>query len=297
MSHHDAPSPALLPVLSRGKHRNPRKGACFMEFASLLAGERWSDHPACTHPLLAAVARHVNDHTSDAGRQRLAGLIPSVIGLTGDDLHIDARIALGSATMALPVVAADRQRVMAVSVLSCDRILAELDGRPADALEGPSRAALAKAPQAAQWAYQFTSGVRLSTKGFRRQAAPTMVGDAVEGIAQACVPDPDGMLRDLLVQAIDVCVAWLGRDRIAVGWSITTPSLTSGNVGDHLMSRVEEATSSDQGNTGPLHRRGRLADQVDAEGTLASADDASAACREANPQDWGTRQCGRRRVR
>ena len=121
MLSYDSQLPALLPMLSRGKHRNPRKGACFMEFASLLAGERWSDHPACTHPLLAAVARHVNDHTSDAGRQRLAGLIPSVIGLTGDDLHIDARIALGSATMALPVVAADRQRVMAVSVLSCDR--------------------------------------------------------------------------------------------------------------------------------------------------------------------------------
>jgi hypothetical protein len=29
------------------------------------------------------------------------------------------------------------------------------------------------------------------------------------------------MLRDLLVQAIDVCAAWAGRDRIAVGWSIT----------------------------------------------------------------------------
>jgi len=24
------------------------------------------------------------------------------------------------------------------------------------------------------------------------------------------VPDPDGMLRDLLVQAIDVCAAWIG---------------------------------------------------------------------------------------
>jgi hypothetical protein len=49
--------PDMLPVLSRGKHRNPRKGACFMELASYLAGERWSDHPACTHPLLASVAR------------------------------------------------------------------------------------------------------------------------------------------------------------------------------------------------------------------------------------------------
>jgi hypothetical protein len=108
--------PVVLPILSRGKHRNPRKGACFMEFASLLAGEPWSDHPACTHPLLAAMARHVNDHTSDAGRARLAELIPSVIGLTGEDLHLDAAIALGSARLALPVVAAERQGVLAVAV-------------------------------------------------------------------------------------------------------------------------------------------------------------------------------------
>jgi hypothetical protein len=127
MLRHDQPPP-LLPLLSRGKHRSPRKGACFMELASVLAGERWSDHPACTHPLLAALARHVNDYTSDAGRQRLAGLIPSVIGLTGDDLRIDARIALRSAIAALPVVSAERQRVMAVGVLACERVLAELDG-------------------------------------------------------------------------------------------------------------------------------------------------------------------------
>jgi hypothetical protein len=143
MLSHDDQLPALLPMLSRGKHRSPRKGACFMEFASLLAGERWSDHPACTHPLLAAVARHVNDYTTDAGRSRLAGLIPSVIGLTGDDLHIDAGIALRSARMALPVVAAERQRVMAVSVLACERVLAALDGRPVGSLQDQSRSALA----------------------------------------------------------------------------------------------------------------------------------------------------------
>jgi hypothetical protein len=212
MSYHDVQPPDLLPILSPGKHRNPRTGACFMELASLLAGERWSDHPACTHPLLAALARHVNDHTSDAARQRLTELIPSVLGLTGDDLHLDARIALRSATMALPVVAAGRQRVMAVSVLTCERVLADLDRRAPGALEEQSRLALAKVPHAADWAYRFTSGVRPSNKGFRRQAAPTIVQDAVEGIAQACVPDPDGMLRDLLVQAIEVCAAWVGRD-------------------------------------------------------------------------------------
>ena len=212
---YDGQLPALLPTLSRGKHRSPRKGACFMEFASLLAGERWSDHPACTHPLLAAVARHVNDFTSDAGRVRLAELIPSVIGLTGEDLHIDARIALGSARLALPVAAAERQRVLAVAVLSCERVLAELDGRPVGALEEPSRSALAQVPHAAGWAARFTRAApawALSAKRFRQQAAPTIVRNAAQGIAQACVPDPDGMLRDLLVQAIEACAAWVHRD-------------------------------------------------------------------------------------
>jgi hypothetical protein len=200
--------PALLPLLSRGKHRNPRKGACFMELASVLAGERWSDHPACTHPLLAALARHVNDNTSDAGRPRLAGLIPSVIGLTGDDPRIDARIALRAATTALPVVAADRQRVMAVGVLACERVLAELDGRPVGDLQEASRSALARAPHAWAWAERFAArGGRPSTRRFRQQAAPTIVRNAAQGIAEACVPDPDGMLRDLLVQAIDTCAA------------------------------------------------------------------------------------------
>jgi hypothetical protein len=131
MSGYDAHPPELIPILSRGKHRSPRKGACFMELASYLAGEPWSDHPACTHPLLAAVARDVNDYTSDAGRARLAGLIPSVIGLTGEDLHIDARITLLCARRALPVAAAERQQTMAVSVLACERVLADLDGRGA----------------------------------------------------------------------------------------------------------------------------------------------------------------------
>jgi hypothetical protein len=215
MSRYDPQLPALLPTLARGKHRSPRKGACFMEFASLLAGERWSDHPACTHPLLAAVARHVNDYTSDAGRSRLVELIPSVIGLTGEDLHIDARIALGSARLALPVAAAERQRVLAVAVLSCERVLAELDRRPLGELEEASRSALAQVPHAADWAVRFTSAAprsALSLQRFRQQAAPTIVRTAAQGIGLACVPDPDGMLRALLVGAIDACGAWTRRD-------------------------------------------------------------------------------------
>ena len=85
MSGYEAHPPELIPVLSRGKHRNPRRGGCFMEMASYLAGERWSDRPACTHPLLAAVARDVNDYTSDAGRSRLVGPITDGISPTSRD--------------------------------------------------------------------------------------------------------------------------------------------------------------------------------------------------------------------
>jgi len=235
LNHHDrqlpAPLPDSLPMLSPGKHRSPRHGACFMELASLLAGEHWSDHPACTHPLLADVARLVNDHTSDAGRPRLAELVPSVIGLTGTDPHIDAQLALRCATLALPVVAASRQRVLAVGVLACERVLAELDGRPSGSLHlhlrPQSRSALAQVPHATAWAKQFIAiyGARTPTsvKRFRRQTAPSIVGDAVAGIAQACVPDPDQLRHDLLVQAIDVCAAWAGHDPTAApSWAATT---------------------------------------------------------------------------
>src|ERR687894_2387366 len=133
MSSHDRPVPDLVPQLSRGKHRHPRKGACFMELASYLAGERWSDHPACTHPLLAAMARLVNDHTADAGRDRLGRLVPSVIGLTSDDPRVDVELTLRAATEALPVAAAERQRVLAVSGLAAERKLAPLEaGETAD---------------------------------------------------------------------------------------------------------------------------------------------------------------------
>ena len=203
-------TPELLPMLSRGKHRNPRKGACFMELASYLAGERWSDNPACTHSLLASVARLVNDHTSDHGRSRLAELIPSVIGLTGGDPHIDALIALRCSTIALPSAAAERQRVMAVSVLVCERVLAELDGRPADSLSAESRIALDAVPQAAEWAARFTSNVRPRLAAFRRHAAPHAVRCAVDGVAHALIPDPDAVLRTMLVESIDICTAWTG---------------------------------------------------------------------------------------
>ena len=101
-------SAVLMPVLSAGRHRSPRQGACFMEFASWLAGERWSDHPSCTNPALASLARLVNDCTSHRGRERLVELVPSVIGLVDDDPLIAVLVAVRAAGAAITVAATAR---------------------------------------------------------------------------------------------------------------------------------------------------------------------------------------------
>ncbi len=80
-----------------------------MELASLVAGEPWSDHPACVHPVLAAVARGVNDAVCEACRPRLGALVPRMIGTaargTPDErrayLDRSARITLRCAAAAL----------------------------------------------------------------------------------------------------------------------------------------------------------------------------------------------------
>ncbi len=225
--------PDLVPMLSRGKHRSPRKGACFMELASYLAGERWSDHPSCTHPLLAALARHVNDNSTDDGRQRLAGLIPGVIGLVDDDPHVDVDLALRAATTALPIVSAERQQVMAVAVLCGNRVLGGLDGHPPGWSEQRSRELLADVPHAARWAarHSITSGP--SKRAFRRHAAPSTVRYAVYSIA-ASVPDADNHLHDLLAASIDDVRGRCGRvpERVAG----VDPAATRATVSAHRLS-------------------------------------------------------------
>ncbi|TDD46409.1 hypothetical protein E1263_36610 [Kribbella antibiotica] len=198
-----------VPVLSRGKHRNARKGACFMEFASYLAGEPWSDHPSCTHPLLAGVARDVNDCTTDAGRSRLAPLIPSVIGLRPDDPHVVPRVTARCLQHALPVVSQERQYILAVALIVGERQLALLDGRPLDDLEPASRDVLESVPAATKWARSFTSRTHRGTPDYARRTAPRAVSCAVEGISQACVRNPDERLFDLLTAAIEETRSWV----------------------------------------------------------------------------------------
>jgi hypothetical protein len=203
-------SPDLMPVLSRGKHRNPKKGACFMELASYLAGEPWSDHPSCTHSLLASLARDVNDHVGDYARSRLAPHIPDVIGLNGDDPRVDAWIAREAALAALPVTASERQGVAAVGLLRCERMLNQLEGRDRHHLDPRTAAALDDVPNARDWARGFTALGWGTASSFAKRSAPAIVHSAVSGIASAVAPSPDDLLVDLLERTIELCHEWAG---------------------------------------------------------------------------------------
>lgn len=57
--------------LSRGKHKSPEDGACVMELASMLAGERFSDRPASVCPVIGSFLRAYNDSLDDFRRQDL----------------------------------------------------------------------------------------------------------------------------------------------------------------------------------------------------------------------------------
>lgn len=203
-------TPDLVPVLSRGKHRNPRRGGCFMEIASFLAGEKWSDHPSCTHPLLAALARDVNDHVGDEMRKQIAPLIPEVIGLNKADPRIDAWLAREVALAAIPVVSAERQGVAAVGLLRCERVLNELEGRPAQYLSPRTQFALATVPQARDWARSFSKMGWGRPESFARRSAPAIVHSAVSGLACATLRDPEVLLVELLKRSIRDCQVWMG---------------------------------------------------------------------------------------
>jgi hypothetical protein len=213
-----------------------------MEFASYLAGERWSDHPSCTHPALARLARLVNDWTSDAERGRLAVMVPSVVGLvapqtesggpetgmSGTEKHTDKRtdkrtarraaakrdpdrrrseqlditLAMLAAAAALPIASEFRQRALAVTVIRCLDRL-EAYGPTGGDLRRRMDAALETAPGAARWARHQISGLPFRPALGSPIATEAMMVLAVTGIAEACSADVDGVLRDLLVASIE----------------------------------------------------------------------------------------------
>jgi hypothetical protein len=182
-----------------------------MEFASFLAGERWSDHPSCTHPLLALLARRVNDHMGHEGRQQLVPLIPLVVGRLGDDrtwLTLPVAVAAGP-ILDVPEVT---QRILAAGLLSAELVCAEA-GPDLAATGREARAALDLVPGAVAWARRLPVPPRITPRIFADRCAPTMVRCTADGVAASDTPDRDERLRALLEVAIATCPAPTRRSR------------------------------------------------------------------------------------
>jgi hypothetical protein len=67
---------------------------CIMEAVAYMAGEPWSDSPACASPVIAAFLRSWQDALSEADRDRLlpaAVWVPRLVGSRGDDATEERR--------------------------------------------------------------------------------------------------------------------------------------------------------------------------------------------------------------
>ena len=66
-------------ILKAGGH--PEDGEfCIMEAVAFVAGEPWSDHPACASQVIGAFMRSWNDALDDEGRQKLKPYVRRLVG-------------------------------------------------------------------------------------------------------------------------------------------------------------------------------------------------------------------------
>lgn len=85
--------PDYMPVLGNGSHVSPKEGACVMEYVSILAGEPFSDTPACTNRVLGMVAMNVNDSLTNDERQLLVPYIGRLIGTSDQSVAAAQAVA------------------------------------------------------------------------------------------------------------------------------------------------------------------------------------------------------------
>jgi hypothetical protein len=66
--------------LAKGRHDSPDRGACVMELASMLGGERFTDHPRGVCPVIAGFLRSYNDLLPDGQQDELYAYASLVVG-------------------------------------------------------------------------------------------------------------------------------------------------------------------------------------------------------------------------
>jgi hypothetical protein len=192
-----------MPVLRPGKHLRARSGACLMEYVSVLAGGSFGDSPKCTDPTLAAIARAVNDYSTDETRQRLAPLASDLA--SAGPLTADAQRSLVRRCLltAIPYSCSERRRVLVIALLGVERA-------SAGATKGFDRAmigldaefALLGCDTAVREATERIETLAVGINQHRRRGLAAAIELAVATIADEAV-EADELLYRLLVSCLD----------------------------------------------------------------------------------------------
>jgi hypothetical protein len=105
------PEPSFQTVrLCQGRHESPEGGVCVVELASMIAGERFSDHPWSVSPVIAAFLRGYNDVCGERRQDLLRCAADAVGTRVGDPVERDRlgacleRFDRAAATAPLPWV-------------------------------------------------------------------------------------------------------------------------------------------------------------------------------------------------
>jgi hypothetical protein len=200
---HDHFAPDSMPVLSRGKHRKPREGACLMEYVAFLSGGPFSDAPACTDKTLAVIARAVNDYSSDAQRQRLAILASDLTVCGPLELANRHDLARRCLLTAIPYSVEDRRRVLVVALLGLERAVAgRTKGYDSEFVGLDAEFALLGSDSAVRQAAERLEQLPVSVEQHRDRGLAATIELAVATIAEEAY-NADDVLYDLLVSCLD----------------------------------------------------------------------------------------------
>ena len=196
-------TPTALPILAAGRHRSPRHGACLMEYTSVLAGERFSDSPRCTDPVLAAVARAVNDYSSDDARQRIAPYAGDLTAAHGAGDDVQQGIVRRCLLTALRSADGTRRHVLLVALLGLDRAASGAAcGWDDSMLSFDSEVALLGGDSGLADAASYVAELPVSVGEHARRALGVAAEVAIATIAEFA-EGPDDVLFGLFMQCLD----------------------------------------------------------------------------------------------
>lgn len=128
-------------ALAHGNHTAPSPEEeiemCVMEAVAYVAGEPWSDHPACTCGTLTAFCISLNDNWTEEQRQALKPYIPRLVGTRGP-IELEIRRAWAMVDFVIRV-----QRPILYDAAGLPDAAAQLRALPEISNEAAARAARA----------------------------------------------------------------------------------------------------------------------------------------------------------